>query len=526
MSPGTSPTLRTVLMAAAGGLLLYAAFPPAGLWFLAPLGPALLALSVRGRSKRSAFLAGTAFGLAFFGPLIVWLANLGFAAWLALTAVQALILGLAAIPLPRLLTLPGWPLFGAAWWVAVEALRGRAPLGGFPWGRLAFSQADAPYARWAAVGGAPLLTFAVALLGMLALYGVTALRPRQHKRLAAVCAAGAALVAMPAVLPSAVATERTAVVAVVQGNVPRTRSLEEQARVQGVAENHARETARLAEAVARGEVERPDVVVWPENALDGDAAANPVLEALVTDSVRALDRPLLIGTILRGPGDTSYNAGQLWLPGQGPVGSYAKRQLVPFGEYIPARGLVGGLGSLQLIPRDFTPGTSYEPLRAGETRIGDVICYEIAYDGRVRDTVKAGANLLVVQTNNATYERGLQAGQSEQQLAMARLRAIEYGRSVALASTSGVSAIVAPDGRVTDRAGTWRSASLVRRVPLAEGRTLALRAGPWPEALLSALALAGVGAGLIRRRRRTAAAPLPGVPAVAEDSSPVPVSPR
>lgn len=134
MSPGASPALRSVSTAAAGGLLLYAAFPPIDLWFVAPLGPLLLALSVRGRPKRAAFLAGTVFGLAFFGPLIVWLANLGVAAWLALTAVQALILGLAAIPLPRLLALPGWPLFGAAWWVAVEALRGRVPLGGFPWG--------------------------------------------------------------------------------------------------------------------------------------------------------------------------------------------------------------------------------------------------------------------------------------------------------------------------------------------------------------------------------------------------------
>lgn len=208
------------------------------------------------------------------------------------------------------------------------------------------------------------------------------------------------------------------------------------------------------------------------------------------------------------------------------MGFYAKRQLVPFGEYIPARSLLGGLGSLQLIPRDFTPGTSYEPLSIGQTRLGDVICYEIAYDGRVRDTVKASANLLVVQTNNATYERGLQAGQSEQQLAMARLRAIEYGRSVALASTSGVSAIVAPDGRVTQRADTWRSASLVRRVPLSEGRTLAERAGPWPEVLLSALALAGVGAGLIRRRRHAAVSPLSGLSEPSGERSATLVLPR
>ncbi|ALV33130.1 apolipoprotein N-acyltransferase [Streptomyces sp. CdTB01] len=494
--------LRRLAPAAAGGLLLYAAFPPAGLWFFAPLSPALLALSVRGRSKRGAFLAGTVFGLAFFGPLIVWLANLGVLPWLALTVVEALILGLATVPLPRLLALPAWPLFAAAWWVAVEAVRGRAPLGGFPWGRLAFSQADAPYARWAAYGGAPLLTFATALLGTLLLYAVTAPPQRRRRMVSAACAGATALVAVPLALPGAAPAKRSAVVAVVQGNVPRTRSLDEQARVQGVAENHARQTARLAAAVRRGEARRPDVVLWPENALDSDPTKDPVLGELVADSVRSLNRPLLIGAILRGPRDTSYNAGQLWLPGQGPVAFYAKRQLVPFGEYIPARSVLGGLGSLQLIPRDFTPGTSTAPLRAGRVRIGDVICYEIAYDGRVRDTVRAGANLLVLQSNNATYERAFEAGESDQQLAMARIRAVEYGRAVAVATTSGVSALVAPDGWVTDRADTWRAATLERQVPLMESHTVAERAGTWPEVLLNGLAAAGAATGLLRRRRQ------------------------
>ena len=131
---------------------------------------------MRGRRARSAFAAGGIFGIAFLAPLIVWLANLGLVPWLALTAIQALVFALAAMPLPRLVALPGWPLYTAAWWVALEAVRGRTPLGGFPWGRLAFGQADAPYAGWAAVGGGPALSFAVALLGSLLLYGVTAWR--------------------------------------------------------------------------------------------------------------------------------------------------------------------------------------------------------------------------------------------------------------------------------------------------------------------------------------------------------------
>ncbi|MFJ7244340.1 apolipoprotein N-acyltransferase [Kitasatospora sp. NPDC098652] len=484
-----------------GGVLLYAAFPPIGLWWLAPAGPALLALAVRGRRKRAAFACGTLFGLAFFGPLLVWLANLTPAAWLGLTAAESVLLGLLALPLPRLLSMRGWPVFFAAWWVATEAVRGRAPLGGFPWGRLAFSQADAPYAVWAAVGGSPLLSFATALLGSLAAWLVAVGRSRGYRRVAPVGAAMAAIIAVPPLLSLTPRTEGAAVVAVVQGNVPRTRSLEEQARVVDVAENHARETAELAAAVRRGELPRPDLVLWPENSLDSDPNRDPELRSLVSGAAAALDRPLLIGAILRDDQGRTFNAGQVWLPGIGPTQSYAKRQLVPFGEYIPLRGLLGGLGELQLIPRDFTPGSAQAPLTAGPARIGDVICYEVGYDALVRDAVRGGANLLVVQTNNATYERGLRAGQSTQQVAMARVRAIEYGRSVAVASTTGVSAVIGPDGRVAASAGTWRSAHLVRRVPLISGSTPAARLGVLPEASLTALAIAGVGWSFLRRRR-------------------------
>ncbi|MEU0022708.1 apolipoprotein N-acyltransferase [Streptomyces rochei] len=502
----SAATLRSWAAASAGGLLLYASFPPVGWWFLAPLGPALLILAVRGRRARSAFAAGGLFGIAFFAPLIVWLANLGLAPWLVLTAVQALVFALAAMPLPRLIALPGWPLYTAAWWVALEAVRGRAPLGGFPWGRLAFGQADAPYAGWAAVGGGPALSFTVALLGSLLVYGLTEWRGGRRPVSAAVCLGAVVLITAPLALPAPSTSGPSAVVAVVQGNVERERTLEEQARVRGVAENHARETKALADAVRRGEVPRPDVVLWPENSLDGDPERYPELGALVADSVRGLGSPLLIGAMLEAPDDRAYNAGQLWLPGQGPVSWYAKRQLVPFGEYIPSRSLLGGLGALQLIPRDLLPGTSTAPLATGKVRLGDVICYEIAYDDRVRDTVRAGANLLVVQTNNATYERGLQAGQSEQQLAMARIRAIEYGRAVALASTSGVSAIVGPDGQVMDRLGTWRAGHLLERVPLSSRLTLSEWFGVWPEVLLGTPLLVGLALSL-RRSRRTATGP-------------------
>src|SRR5215470_2274467 len=160
--------LRTrwaLLTALAGGLLLAAAFPPAGVWPLAVAGPALLMVALSGRSLVASFCVGLAFGVAFFFPLLSWTVNVAWYAWTALAAASAVIFGVLAIGQRLLLRLPGWPVAVAGWWVAAEAVRDRWPWAGFPWGRLAMSQAGAPTQGWAAIGGTPLLTFVVALVG-------------------------------------------------------------------------------------------------------------------------------------------------------------------------------------------------------------------------------------------------------------------------------------------------------------------------------------------------------------------------
>ncbi len=161
------------------------------------------------------------------------------------------------------------------------------------------------------------------------------------------------------------------------------------------------------------------------------------------------------------------NAGQLWLPGRGPTQEYIKRQLVPFGEVIPLRGLLSMVTSLPALqPRNFTPGHRAVVFRVGQIRLGDVICYEVGFDNLVRSEVLAGANLLTVQTNDADFELDGQLGESLQQLAMARIDAITTGRAVAVASTTGLSAIIAPDGSILTRSKTWQRAILEARVPL------------------------------------------------------------
>ncbi|MFI0820195.1 apolipoprotein N-acyltransferase [Streptomyces sp. NPDC021098] len=491
-------------MAVTGGLLLVTAFPPIGLWPAAAVGPALLLAALRDRRPRAAFTLGALFGLAFFGPLLWWLTNLGVLPWAALSIAQAALLGLLGCAVPVFARLPGWPLWAACWWVTAEAVRSRVPLGGFPWGRLAFSQAESPALGWASVGGAPAVSAVVAVVaGCLA--ALLTGRPGNRRPTAgglaglaaavAVCACGTLLVPAPAAKgPGAKAR-----VAVVQGNVPRARSLAEQARVEQVATNHIAATRQLARDIRAGRTPRPDLVLWPENATDTDPRTDVLLRDQISDVVADLGAPIVVGAILDAPGDRIRNAGLLWRPGSGPGRYYTKQHLVPFGEYIPLRDVFGGLGDLQLIPRDFIPGTGPVRLDAGRVRLAESICYEVAYDGQVRDAVRTGANLIAVPTNNATYMRDDNPAEPEQQLAMSRLRAVEHDRSVLVASTTGISAMVAPDGTVMDSTGPWTRDVLTGTVPLRTTTTLATRLGALPEAAFAVAACAAVAWGWRRR---------------------------
>jgi apolipoprotein N-acyltransferase len=498
-----------LLAAVAGGLALTAAFPPVGAWPLAPVGPALLVLALQGRSLRGSFAAGLLFGLALFVPLLSWLINVAWYAWAALAGAQTGIFALLAVGQRVLLRYRAWPVAVAGWWVAAEALRDRWPYA-FPWGRLAMSQAGAPTAPWAAIGGAPLLSFLLALAGstfawlLLAPGRAGRLRRRLAPALAFAGAAGLALAG--GLLPVDTGPAGAATVAAIQGDVPHARNLPGLLRATTVTANHAAATEKLAAQVRAGARPAPDLVIWPENSTDLDPRFYPGVSATIAGAVRAIGRPVLVGEVLQDP---QRNVGQLWTPDGGPGPLYVKRQLVPFGEYIPFRGLLSHITSLvALQPQDFTAGRRAVVFRAGKIRLGDVICYEVGFDGLISSEVKAGANLLAVQTNDATFEVDGQLGESLQQLAMARIRAVESDRAVVVASTTGVSAIIAPDGSLVARTGTWRQAILESRVPLLRTVTLADRAGAAPEYLITALTIAAFCWALLgwaAARRRPAA---------------------
>ena len=506
---GDSGGFRTrwaLLISVAGGLALYASLPPAGFWPLAVLGPALLVLALTGRSLRGSFGCALAFGLAQFVPLLSWLINLAWYAWAALAVSEAVIFALLAIGQRLLLRLPYWPVAVAGWWVLVEGVRDRWPYA-FPWGRLAMSQSVAPDVRWVAFGGAPLLSFLIALTGAMLAGAVLAwLGPEGRARWTASAAAvvTAGLVLAGGLLPAdPTGGAPTAQVAAIQGNVPRARNLPQQLSATQVTQNHVDATLKLAAQVKAGQRPAPDLVIWPENATDLDPFQNPSVYAQLSTAVAAIGRPILVGEVLNNP---RRNVGQLWVPGRGPTTAYVKRQLVPFGEYIPYRGIISSFSNLPALqPIDFTAGRRPVVFGVGKIRLGDVICYEVAFDHLVRSEVTAGANLLAVQSNDADFEIDGQLGETQQQTAMARIRAVESDRAVVYASTTGESTIIAPDGSLIAHSGVWQQAILDARVPLVSHRTLADRVGAWPEyviIMLTVLALAWAVVRVTRQRRQ------------------------
>ncbi|WP_188300506.1 apolipoprotein N-acyltransferase [Streptomyces sp. CBMA156] len=496
-------------LAALAGLLLALAFPPYDLWPLSLLGVAALSLLTRGRTFRQGLWTGFAFGLPFFLMLLSWLRVVGWDATVGLSVVEALFLALLGGALAVTSRLPGWPLWSACLWITQEWARDRLPLGGFPWGRLAFANTATPYTPLAALGGAPLVTFAVALSGALLAWSALRLRgPGRAPKAAALAALGAVAALLAGYLvPVPTAAADTVKVAIVQGNVPNP-GMDFLGRPMMVLNNHAAATERLAADIEAGKVQRPDIVIWPENSSDLDPFSDPLAHQRIDEAVKAIGVPTLVGTLVDGP-DAQHvqNEGIVWDPVTGPGASYTKQHPVPFGEYVPFRAqLMQVITRLQRVARDFYPGDHNGVMQLGPARIGDVICFEVAYDEIVRDTVDSGARVLVVQTNNATYAR---TGQPEQQLAMSRLRAVEHGRAVLIAATSGISAVIAPDGSVQQRTEELTAAQLSATVPLRDGTTVADRVGAAPEWTLAVGGLLACGAALLIGRRKKSSAGTP-----------------
>jgi apolipoprotein N-acyltransferase len=520
------PQLSVAIVA---GLALCVSFPPFGWWYLAFVSFALLAWVVTRETTTFAggFGYGFLFGLAFYLPLLPWISGLvGAFPWIMLAGLQAVfpgLFGLAAVAVRRM---SGWPLWFAGLWAAQEWAKSTVPFGGFPWGVVGFSQTDGPLLALAQFGSAPLLSFAVVLIGFslaAIVLEVVQLWGHQHDSHSAappavmmpgICISGVLLttaLAWPHVRQSGVGAgdDPGITVAAVQGNVPRL-GLEFNAQRRAVLDNHVRETVQLADDVRAGRAPQPMIVIWPENSSDIDPLANTDAAQEISSAAATINAPILVGGVLAGPGysrdnPVSTNSVIVWNPGTGPADRHDKQIVQPFGEYLPWRSFFSHLSSYADRAGYFVPGNGTGVVHAAGVPIGVTTCWEVIFDRAARESVRNGAQLLAVPSNNATFNETM----SEQQLAFARLRAVEHDRYVVVAGTTGISAVIAPDGRELARTAFFEPAYLDAQVRLKTQLTPATRWGPMVQALLVAVGVGAVIAAILHNgsfvRRRPGA---------------------
>lgn len=490
--------------AVAGGLLHAAVFAPLQQpWAVVPAVVCLLAATRGQRLRRAAWL-GALHGAAFMLALLRWNQVVGWDAWVVVSLLETAFL-LFLGPLWAVAQRSAWwPLIASATWVTVESARSHFPFGGFPWGKLAFGMVDTPMDDFGRLGGSALVGFLVVLTSCAL---VAAVRRRRADRTTAawlVLAVAVPLVGVVAPAGLAGPTGRDVRVAVVQGGVPGS-GLDPFAEERAVLDNHVRTTHRLARQVRAGDRPRPDVVLWPENSSDMDPYADRAAYAAIDAAVRDVGVPVIVGAVVDTPDPQEVaNTGIVWSPQTGPGQTYVKRHPVPFGEYLPFRDFLSEhIERFRQVARDFVQGQRVGSLDVAGTTLGDLICFEVAYDGLTRDLVDHGAEVVLVQTNNATWARDYPL-QLEQQFQMSRYRAVESGRYVVVASTNGVSGVVGPDGSVVQRSSIDAATILDGRVRLADGTTWGVRLGWWTEVML---AVAGIGGVAVAGRRGSLRSP-------------------
>lgn len=505
---------RRLGWAVAGGLLLFAGHPPwdqawAGYVALVPLLALARDVSSSRRPAVSAFGWGVVAGMVFFLPLLTWIGRFGVAAWVLLALVQALFIGLFVWIVTAWGERAWRPLVVIVAWVGLEWLRSRIPLGGFPWGVLAYTQhGGGPVLEVARLAGA-LGVSAVLAAASAAIEGVVvAVVRRDWRALLApavvVAAAAAVVVAVPAAPEP---NGRTIDMAAIQGNdveLPPFVDRANTTRVVDIATRMVDVTQRLA-ASPEG---LPDAVVWPENSLDSDPRTTPAIAQLVAQAQKATgDAVLLAGTLLDGDVPATFrNAIVRFGPDASVEDVYDKRILVPFGEYVPWRAVLGNLPPLTAIPSDAVPGREPKVFDINGALVGPVTCYESLFPGLVRDQVREGAQVLIVSTNNASFGR---TWASAQHLAFSQVRAVETGRYVLQAGISGISAVVDPSAGLSQETELFTKAIVRDDLPLVDGFTPYVRFGD-VVGPVSALATGLVGVVLLihglRRRREESGA--------------------
>jgi len=402
----------------------------------------MYALSLTNRKILSTFIFAATLNLI----VLHWSSTfVGSVPWIILA------LGLSIFYLPLALVsrwgMTSYPLI----FIMLEEVRNRFPFGGFGWVRIAYTQADAPFSKIAAIGGASGLSALAVLSGLILYFGA-------KREFSLITFLPFLLLFVPVNLTVTSATN----VLMVQGNVPQM-GLDFNSRAKAVFNNHFERTQ-----VELAKDSNVDFVLWPENAVDVD----PFTNMDVKKALDSVDKPLIIGAIM-GKGNRFLNTSILWGGDLPPV--YIKQHLTPFGEYIPLRSLASKISPYTDRVTDFEPGQEQVLFTIKSAVIAPIICFELVDDQLLHEAA-VSANILAVQTNSATF--GMSA-ESAQQLSITRVRAIEHGRNIVSVSTTGYSAVINSDGKVLQKSSMGTAETLRAEVELLEGKTPRDAAGDW-----------------------------------------------
>ena len=512
------PGWLRVVGGAASGALTGLAFAPVNWWPMAFVGVAGLTFFVSGLPRlRLAALVGFGYGLVLLVSTIVWMTVIAPEAAIALLGFQSLWYGLLGLLLAWATRTRWAPVLGPGCWLMVEFLFGHVPFGGFPWLRLGYTQVDGPFAGLLPFVGTPGVSFAIAFVGgWLASLVTGGASRRMTLGVGITCFAlvGVGLSAMNLVRPRTDLPE-TLSVGYVQGNAPG-------GGIYGIGGprtttyNHLKETRVLMDKVAAGQVPQPDFVVWPENGTDMDPTTDTLTDQALKDAVAATKAPLFAG--IMGVNEASYTRRTIarWINADGSLGDgYEKRNMVPFGEWVPFRNILEPLFPMlsyvgeQGIPGS-EPGVVTGVLNDGTSvQVGVGVCYDVAFDTTMYDTVTRGGQVVIVQSSNAMY---MGTSQIVQQFAISRVRAVELQREILVVTTSGISGLIRPDGSVAVYVGEHVAASGVVPLPLRDNITPATWLSPLFDGVasgatgLAVLAAAALSFRSGRRGRRVNAA--------------------
>ena len=431
-----------IFLGSVAGVLMARSFSYTDTWILLPMGIAVWWAGTHKRQLSDYLFFSFSLAIAFWFARLSWLTLVGIDAYIILALLMALIYGSSGFLMYKVKDLPLPFVWYGLIFISMETITDYVPFGGFPWGKIAYDSADAPWANLMPYGSTPLVTAAILVISALM---IPSLGFVLQKAFAASIVFVVTIAAITLFLQDLdkrdVRSSGNIDLAVIQGSVPRV-GLSFNEQKMEVLNYHIKETNNLLDSTNQNY----DAILWPENSIDVDPFMNKDAGILVKDLVKKYNKPLVSGAVLQKDEGLSNSVIQ-WDPINADViDSYEKLQLVPFGEYLPFRDFLSRyIKRFSLIPQDFIAGKQPNNLYINNAVISPVICFEVAWNKNIFKQINSGGELISVHTNNATYAF---SNQLEQQFMITRIRAMETGRDIVVTATTGISAHINRYGEV------------------------------------------------------------------------------